>query len=73
MIENINYRLREIEHREGPIYVPSGVPEGEKNDNRGKGNNKEIRFQKVQKTQIFRCRNPRIPTRIIKINPHLNT
>lgn len=73
MIKNINYRLREIDHREGPIYVLTGVLEVEKNDNRRKGNNKEIMFQKVQKTQIFRCRNPRIPTRIIKINPHINT
>lgn len=46
MTENINHRLREIEHRRCPIYVPSGIPEGEKNDNRGKGDNKERRFQK---------------------------
>ena len=38
MIENINQRLREIERGKGPIYVPSGIPEGEKNDNRGKRN-----------------------------------
>ena len=37
MIENINQKLKEIQHEDGPIYVPSGMP-GKRNGNRGKGN-----------------------------------
>lgn len=43
MIESINQGLREIQHREGPMYAPEGV----KNNNRGKTIYKEIRFQKL--------------------------
>ena len=55
MIENINQGLREVEHREGSMYVP----EEEKNNYRGKVNIQREKVSGIMKDNNIQIQKPK--------------